>query len=70
MEEGEGEGGPGKLTGGTGLGEGEGQKDVSDKIENQVKNIHWYYEPFSTFFFELNILVIISETNDEKCVNY
>lgn len=36
MEEGEGEGGPGKLTGGTGLGDGEGQKDVSERIENQV----------------------------------
>ncbi|KAJ0174061.1 hypothetical protein K1T71_010207 [Dendrolimus kikuchii] len=35
MEDGEGEGGPGKLSGGTGLGDGEGQKDVSDKIENQ-----------------------------------
>lgn len=36
MEDGEGEGGPGKLSGGTGLGDGEGQKDVSEKIENQV----------------------------------
>ncbi|XP_063830768.1 midasin-like [Ostrinia nubilalis] len=34
-EEGDGEGGPGKLSGGTGLGDGEGQKDVSDRIENQ-----------------------------------
>lgn len=41
MEEGEGEGGPGKLTGGTGLGEGEGQKDVSDRIENQVRKINF-----------------------------
>lgn len=37
MEEGDGEGGPGKLSSGTGLGEGEGQKDVSEKIENQVR---------------------------------
>lgn len=36
MEDGDGEGGPGKLTGGTGLGDGEGQTDVSEKIENQV----------------------------------
>lgn len=36
MEDGEGEGGPGKLSGGTGLGEGEGKKDVSERIENQV----------------------------------
>ncbi|XP_059060931.1 midasin [Achroia grisella] len=34
-EEGEGEGGPGKLTGGVGLGDGEGQKDISEQIENQ-----------------------------------
>lgn len=36
MEDGEGEHGPGQLTGGTGLGEGEGKQDVSDRIENQV----------------------------------
>ncbi|XP_052755953.1 midasin isoform X2 [Galleria mellonella] len=34
-EEGEGDGGPGKLTGGVGLGDGEGQKDISERIENQ-----------------------------------
>lgn len=39
MEEGEGDGGPGKLSGGMGLGDGEGQKDVSERIENQVRFI-------------------------------
>lgn len=47
MDEGEGEGGPGKLSGGTGLGDGEGQKDVSDRIENQVRK--WSREYFVTY---------------------
>lgn len=35
-EDGQHDGGPGKLSGGTGLGDGEGQTDVSERIENQV----------------------------------